>query len=58
VSYDVDMKSTISSLFFWGSVELDINHFGKSELEKISSLLKNEHVKMLKHDLKLAPASN
>ncbi|MCA6461415.1 MAG: type IV toxin-antitoxin system AbiEi family antitoxin domain-containing protein [Chitinophagaceae bacterium] len=50
------MKGTISSMLFLGLEELDLNQLNESVVEKIISLLKMEDVKILKHDLKLAPA--
>ncbi len=47
-SQDVAVESTISSLLFLGSEELDLNQLGEPELEKIISLFRNEDVKKVK----------
>jgi len=50
------MIGPISALLFLGLEDLDLKKLSKSQLDKIISLIKQEDVKKLKHDLKLAPA--
>jgi hypothetical protein len=50
------MIGPISALLLLGLEDLDLKNLSKSQLDKIISLIKQEDVKKLKHDLKLAPA--
>ena len=50
------MIGPISALLLLGLEDLDLKKLSKSQLDKIISLIKQEDVKKLKHDLKLAPA--